>query len=48
MKIWKLNYNVLVGILVFVAIISAASAFAGIGNATQNWIQVGIIVGVIV
>jgi magnesium-transporting ATPase (P-type) len=46
-RIWKLNYNVLVGILVFVAIISAASAFAGIGNATQNWIQVGIIVAVI-
>ena len=46
-RIWKLNYNVLVGILVFVAIISAASAIAGIGNATQNWIQVGIIVAVI-
>ncbi len=46
-RIWNLNYNVLVGILVFVAIISAVSAFAGIGNVAQNWIQVGIIVGVI-
>lgn len=46
-KIWKQVSNVLVGILVFVAIISAASAIAGIGNALQNWIQVAIIFGVI-
>jgi Ca2+-transporting ATPase len=47
-KIWKQVSNVLVGILVFVAIISAASAFAKIGNVVQNWIQVGIIFAVIV
>lgn len=47
-KIWNQINNVLVGILVFVAIISAISAFAGIGNVAQNWIQVGIIVAVIV
>lgn len=47
-KIWHHVSNVLVGILVFVAIISAISAFAGIGSKLQNWIQVGIIVGVIV
>jgi Ca2+-transporting ATPase len=46
-KIWKQVNNVLVGILVFVAIISAASALSGIGNALQSWIQVGIIAGVI-
>lgn len=48
MKIWKLNYNVLVGILVFVAIVSAASALSGVGNTTQCWIQVCIILAVIV
>jgi len=46
-KIWNQVNNVLVGILVFVAIISAASAIAKIGNPLNNWIQVGIIVGVI-
>jgi P-type Ca2+ transporter type 2C len=47
-KIWNQINNVLVGILVFVAIISAISAFVGIGSVLQNWIQVGIIVAVIV
>jgi Ca2+-transporting ATPase len=47
-KIWKLVANVLVGILVFVAIISAISAVAGVGDPLQNWIQVGIIAFVIV
>jgi magnesium-transporting ATPase (P-type) len=47
-RIWHHVNNVLVGILVFVAIISIISAFAGIGNEVQNWIQVGIIVAVIV
>jgi magnesium-transporting ATPase (P-type) len=47
-KIWKQVNNVLVGILVFVAVISAISAFVGIGSRMQNWIQVGIIVAVIV
>ena len=47
MRIWKLNYNVLVGILVFVAIVSAASALSGVGNTTQSWIQVCIILAVI-
>ena len=46
-KIWKQVANVLVGILVFVAIISAVSAIAGVGDPVQNWIQVGIIFGVI-
>jgi magnesium-transporting ATPase (P-type) len=46
-KIWNQVNNVLVGILVFVAIISAVSAIAGIGDPIQNWIQVGIIFGVI-
>lgn len=47
LRIWNLNYNVLVGILVFVAIVSAASALARIGNPTQNWLQVCIILAVI-
>eukprot|EP00529_Nitzschia_sp_RCC80_P003146 CAMPEP_0113496070 /NCGR_PEP_ID=MMETSP0014_2-20120614/29931_1 /TAXON_ID=2857 /ORGANISM="Nitzschia sp." /LENGTH=1074 /DNA_ID=CAMNT_0000389979 /DNA_START=97 /DNA_END=3321 /DNA_ORIENTATION=+ /assembly_acc=CAM_ASM_000159 len=47
-KIWKQVNNVLVGILVFVAIISAVSAIAKVGDPVQNWIQVGIIFGVIV
>lgn len=46
-KIWKQVNNVLVGILVFVAIISAISAFVGIGRKLNNWLQVGIIVAVI-
>lgn len=46
-KIWKQVANVLVGILVFVAIISVVSAIARIGSPLQNWIQVGIIFGVI-
>jgi magnesium-transporting ATPase (P-type) len=47
-KIWKQINNVLVGILVFVAIIAGVSAFVGIGKVAQNWIEVGIITGVIV
>eukprot|EP00934_Nitzschia_sp_Nitz4_P007283 Nitzschia sp. Nitz4//scaffold300_size22576//16610//19886//NITZ4_008545-RA/size22576-augustus-gene-0.10-mRNA-1//1//CDS//3329546988//7273//frame0 len=47
-KIWNQVNNVLVGILVFVAIISAVSAVSDIGNPTNNWIQVGIIFGVII
>ena len=47
-KIWNQINNVLVGILVFVAIISAISAFIGVGSVAQNWIQVGIIAAVIV
>lgn len=47
-KIWNQVNNVLVGILVFVAIISAISALTGIGDAAQAWIQVAIIFGVIV
>ena len=47
-KIWHHLNNVLVGILVFVAIVSAISAIIGVGNVMQNWIQVGLIVVVIV
>jgi P-type Ca2+ transporter type 2C len=47
-RIWHHVNNMLVGILVFVAIISAISALARIGNTLQNWIQVVIIIGVIV
>jgi len=47
-RIWHHINNVLVMILVFVACISIISVFADIGSAFQNWIQVGIIVGVIV
>lgn len=47
-KIWHHLTNVLVGILVFVAIISMISAFAGIGSKLNNWIQVAIIIAVIV
>jgi magnesium-transporting ATPase (P-type) len=47
-KIWHHINNVLVYILIFVAIISGISALTGVGSALQNWIQVGIIVGVIV
>lgn len=46
-KIWNQVNNVLVGILVFVAIISAISALTGVGDPAQSWIQVGIIFGVI-
>lgn len=46
-KIWNQVNNVLVGILVFVAIISAVTAIAKIGSPLQSWIQVGIIAGVI-
>jgi P-type Ca2+ transporter type 2C len=46
-KIWKQINNVLVGILVFVAIISAVSAIVGIGSRMTNLIQVGIIVAVL-
>lgn len=44
-KIWKQVNNVLVGILVFVAVISAVRAVTD--DPVTNWIQVGIIVGVI-
>ena len=44
-KIWKQVANVLVGILVFVAVISAVRAFTA--NVVTNSIQVGIIAGVI-
>jgi P-type Ca2+ transporter type 2C len=47
-KIWKHVNNVLVGILVFVAVISAISGIFGIGNRLQSWLQFGIIVAVIV
>lgn len=46
-KIWKQVNNVLVGILVFVAIISMISAITGVGTPVNNWIQVAIIVSVI-
>ena len=46
-KIWNQVNNVLVGILVFVAVISAISAITDIGDPVQSWIQVGIIFGVI-
>lgn len=46
-KIWNQVNNVLVGILVFVAIISVVTAIAKIGSPLQSWIQVGIIAGVI-
>lgn len=46
-KIWNQVNNVLVGILVFVAVISAVSAITGVGDPVQSWIQVGIIFGVI-
>ena len=45
-KIWKQVNNVLVGILVFVAVISAVRAATD--DPVTNSIQVGIIVGVIV
>ena len=44
-KIWKQVNNVLVGILVFVAVISLVRAFTS--DPVTNGIQVGIIVGVI-
>mmetsp|Transcript_117849 Transcript_117849/g.176047 ORF Transcript_117849/g.176047 Transcript_117849/m.176047 type:complete len:1063 (-) Transcript_117849:67-3255(-) len=44
-KIWKQVNNVLVGILLFVAAISVVRAFTD--DPVTNWIQVGIIVGVI-
>ncbi len=47
-KIWRQLNNVLVGILVFVAVISTVSAFLADGSALEYWIEVGIIVAVIV
>eukprot|EP00522_Entomoneis_paludosa_P008548 CAMPEP_0172440708 /NCGR_PEP_ID=MMETSP1065-20121228/1330_1 /TAXON_ID=265537 /ORGANISM="Amphiprora paludosa, Strain CCMP125" /LENGTH=1067 /DNA_ID=CAMNT_0013189687 /DNA_START=21 /DNA_END=3224 /DNA_ORIENTATION=+ len=49
-KIWAQVGNVLVGILVFVAVVSMARAIAADNSedVVTNWIQVGIIVGVIV
>jgi Ca2+-transporting ATPase len=44
-KIWKQVNNVLVGILLFVAAISVVRAITD--DPVTNWIQVGIIVGVI-
>jgi magnesium-transporting ATPase (P-type) len=48
-KIWAQVANVLVGILVFVAIVSAirAATSTDVDTITTNWIQVGIIVAVI-
>jgi len=48
-RIWKQVANVLVGILVFVAIVSAirAATAADTQNKITNWIQVGLIVFVI-
>eukprot|EP00977_Amphora_coffeiformis_P028365 scaffold34938_cov261-Amphora_coffeaeformis.AAC.4 len=48
-RIWKLVANVLVGILVFVAIVSAvrAATAAETNTIISNWIQVGLIVFVI-
>jgi Ca2+-transporting ATPase len=46
-KIWKQINNVLVGILIFVAIISMISALTGVGSKINNWIQVVIIISVI-
>ena len=48
-RIWKQVANVLVGILVFVAIVSAVRAATATGeDVVTNCIQVGIIIGVIV
>ena len=48
-RIWAQVANVLVGILVFVAVVSAARAATSSGeDVVTNCIQVGIIVGVIV
>ncbi len=46
-KIWKQVNNVLVGVLVIVAIVSAVSALTGVGSKVNNWIQVVIIISVI-
>lgn len=48
-KIWAQVANVLVGILVFVAVVSAIRAITATDNdtITTNWIQVAIIVSVI-
>ena len=48
-KIWKQVANVLVGILVFVAVVSAIRAATATDGDTilTNWIQVGLIVFVI-
>jgi len=47
-KIWNHLANVLVGILVFVAIISVVSAFVLPTNQLTQWLQVAIIFTVIV
>lgn len=46
-RIWHQVNNVLVGILTFVALVSLAQAVAKFGNVVSNWIQFGLIVGVI-
>jgi len=48
-RIWKQVANVLVGILVFVAVVSAVRAATAeeTQNIITNWIQVGLIVFVI-
>ena len=46
-KIWHHINNVLVGVLIFVAVISAITAIAKISNPVTGWIQVSIIVAVI-
>jgi uncharacterized membrane protein len=46
-KIWKLVNNMLVGILVFVAVICFIAALLKLGTPLNNWMQVGIIIGVI-
>lgn len=48
-RIWKQVANVLVGILVFVAIVSLVRAVTAttVQNIVSNWIQVGLIVFVI-
>ena len=47
-KIWHHINNVLVGVLIFVAVISAITGITKVSNPVTAWIQVGIIVSVIV
>ena len=47
-KIWHHINNVLVGVLIFVAVISAITGIAKISNPVTSWIQVTIIVAVVV
>ena len=48
-RIWRQLYNVLVGILFVVAVVSAIRAITStnIDDMTTNWIEVGLIAGVI-